>query len=225
MAISFVSADSVYGDGSTLTMPTHQSGDLILLMAARRSNTLPSEETGENWTAITTAQTGSTMSARFAYKVAASGSENVGTWTNAEMVIVAVYRGQHASDPLGGSLASTATASNQMSYGGITMDVTDGTSWVMAFGIHRTATTTGGQAPPTGMSNREDSGAVAPRTGAHDTNAGVTEWTTQVVTASASSDIITFVQEIKADAGAEYDPGDEVSLGSFNQVIFRRAWR
>jgi surface protein len=76
---------------TSATLPAHQAGDLILGFAFRDgSTTSPTRPSG--WTTIDTAS-GTSCSAALGYKVAASGSETTGTWTNANTVIFLVYRG------------------------------------------------------------------------------------------------------------------------------------
>lgn len=80
---------SVTGTDSA-TLPTHQTGDLILAFAFRDgSTTLPTLPSG--WTSLRT-RTATTVSGRLAYKIAQSASETTGTWTNATACIFVVYR-------------------------------------------------------------------------------------------------------------------------------------
>jgi surface protein len=81
---------------TSATLPAHQAGDLILAFAFRDgSTTAPTQPSG--WTSIAAASA-NTCSARFAYKVAASGSETTGTWTNATTTIFLVYRGVNTAN-------------------------------------------------------------------------------------------------------------------------------
>ena len=76
---------------TSASLPTHQTGDLIVAFAFRDgSTTLPTQPTG--WTSIDTAAA-NTCSARLSYKVAASSGESTGVWTNASTVVFLVYRG------------------------------------------------------------------------------------------------------------------------------------
>lgn len=86
LPIEYVSSASAAA--ATVTMPTHQAGDLIVC-CARRATGAPGLPAG--WTNL--AQWGSGSStARVGYKYAASGSESTGTWTSSGDVAVAVYR-------------------------------------------------------------------------------------------------------------------------------------
>jgi len=84
---------------NSATLPAHQAGDLILAFVFRDgSTTLPTQPSG--WTSLT-ARTGSlsgAASCRLGYKIAQSGSETSGTWTNATAAIFVIYRGAYTTD-------------------------------------------------------------------------------------------------------------------------------
>lgn len=90
MAISHVGA--AIASGETVTLPAHQAGDLILGYGytATGSVSLPAGWT--NLEAWSVSAFPVTYYGRLAWKVAASGSESFGTWTNANISTVAVYR-------------------------------------------------------------------------------------------------------------------------------------
>lgn len=89
MAISYVSSASAAAN--TVAMPTHAAGDLIIAFAYRsNSATLPTLPAG--WSSGFNPGGQNTTSMIMGYKVAASGSEATGTWTNATGIAVAVYR-------------------------------------------------------------------------------------------------------------------------------------
>ena len=71
-------------------MPSHRPGDLFLLHAVRTASaTPPSLPAG--WTDL--GSTGANgISARIGYKVAATSSETIGTWTNADILTLGIYR-------------------------------------------------------------------------------------------------------------------------------------
>ncbi len=75
---------------TTITIPTHQAGDLIWILAGRNNATAPSLPAG--WTNLYSGGPGGAQSTRVGYKIAASGSETSGTWTNATGLICVVYR-------------------------------------------------------------------------------------------------------------------------------------
>lgn len=85
---SFVGA--AQASGTTITLPAHQAGDIIVMWAVSGGDTItrPSGWTG-------TSAVGGTKPGRgvLAYKIAASSSEVSGTWSSAKALMVAVYRG------------------------------------------------------------------------------------------------------------------------------------
>lgn len=166
MAISRISSAT---GTNTATLGTHAAGDLILVFAYRDGNTTaPSLASG--FTNIQ-ASGSNTNSARMGWKIAASGSETVGTWTNATSVIAVVYRG---ADGIGGS-AITGGASTTISYPALTMQVTDGSSWVVGAAGHR-STNVAIETAPSGMTNVTSVSDATDEAAWHDTNAGVTSW-------------------------------------------------
>lgn len=128
-AIEFVSAASA--SSSTVTMPTHQAGDMIVVFAAREgSSAAPSIPAG-----YTSHYTGSQASPGagwcIAYKVATSGSESTGTWTGAGRIGVTVYRNAIA---LGTPVSqNTIDSSGDIIYPACALDNSDGTSWGLRF--------------------------------------------------------------------------------------------
>jgi hypothetical protein len=127
MAISFVSvADG--GLGSSVTLSTHATNDLIIIGTRRLSNTPPSLPAG--WTNIE-ASGSDTHSLRVGYKIAASASEVSGTWTNAVGIYSHVFRGIDVADPIGAIGTVSAGVSNNAVANGVTFEVGDGSSWVV----------------------------------------------------------------------------------------------
>jgi len=112
-------------------MPTHQAGDLIIVFASRMASTIPSLVSGYTSLATGNRNVGTgNWGARIAYKIAATSSETVGTWTNAQAVIVAVYRGVAAT----GAIAQNAGASNTtITYPALTLQATNSQSWIIRF--------------------------------------------------------------------------------------------
>lgn len=85
--IEYVSSASAAG--TTVSMPTHQAGDLLIVIAGRSNNTAPGLASG--WTNIENSGSNS-YSVRAAYRVATSSSMATGTWTNAQFMSVLVLR-------------------------------------------------------------------------------------------------------------------------------------
>ena len=89
MAISRVGSASAAA--TSVTLPTHQADDVILIYAYRSgSNTAPSLPSG--WTNIGNSGTGSS-SFRWGWLRATGSGTTSGTWTNATHVHAIIYRG------------------------------------------------------------------------------------------------------------------------------------
>lgn len=112
-------------------MPAHQAGDTIIAFASRDGSTIPTLPPG--WTNIVSENravgTGN-WGARIGYKVAASSSETVGTWTNALAIVVVVYRGVTA---IGASATGSGAANKTITYPALTLQATNNQSWVARF--------------------------------------------------------------------------------------------
>jgi hypothetical protein len=144
VAISLVG----WSSGTTsAVLPAHAVDDAIVIFAFRDgSNTPPIAVAG--FTEINNGGL-NTCSARLHYKRATTTAETSGTWTNATTVIAVVLRGVDWTQPIGGQLASGGS-STTISYPGLTMSRTDGSSMVLAFGGHR-STNVAIQTVPSGM--------------------------------------------------------------------------
>ncbi len=190
MALSFVSSTAYSAASGAL--PTFAAGDLALVAAYRDgSNTAPSLPAG--W--LNVASSGAnTNSMRVGYRVLQGTDTSTGTWTNATEIQVMVLRGQ-ATPHVGGVGSGGANNSNAIIYPALTMTVTDGTSWVIGFAGHRTATDVNAKAA-TGMTSRS---ASVTSQGMH-TAAGVSSFasTAYTTTVNASSGWRSYSVEILA---------------------------
>lgn len=167
MAITFVG--SAIAASSSVTIPAHQAGDLLIIHAVDDA-TVPTLPSG--WTNITSGSGSSNADSRIGYKIAANSGTASGTWTNASITSVSVFRGVDQADPIGAS--ATNTPGSSFAIPGLTLEVTDGTSWVFA-GI---ASYFYDPDPNTasGLTQRtqDDNGPAWNTT--YDTNAGVASW-------------------------------------------------
>ena len=211
--------------GASSCSTTNSTGDLEIAYAGRNGSsgsTAPSLPAG--WTNVGTASINGTGSAdssvRMACKVATGSNEASGTFTNADQLTIHVYSGQR-----GGTTATCASAIlGTPSFFTTTVDTTsttetfnsitngDSSSWVAGFG-YCSACTAGIDTAPTGMSNRS-SRTAPPSIGGHDTNGGVSSWTTADVTLTTAGRIITGTVEIKAPVTRYWVGGS----GSFSQT-------
>jgi hypothetical protein len=186
--VSFVSSATATTT-SISSMPTHKAGDLLLMFAYRNNNnTAPTLPAG--WTNITDTG-GNTNSMRIAFKIAASASETSGTWTNATELNLHVYRNAGGVGAFGAQNGSGTT----LTYGGLTLQNTNGSSQVALFGGHR-STNTAINTPPTGTVLRSDTARAA----GFDTDGGVTSWSqTTVAVGGTSSGWVTGRVELLAN--------------------------
>jgi surface protein len=129
---------------TSATLPTHQAGDLILAFAFRDGSTTQATQPA-GWSAITSATT-TLAAARVSYKIAASGSETTGTWTNATTVIFLVYRGVNIENIATIETVSTGSGTT------VTYNANgfwQGLSRLVAFAGHRSTDTALGTPPGT----------------------------------------------------------------------------
>lgn len=215
MTVAFVGAQA--NAGTTVTIPAHQSGDLILILAFRDGSVqLPSTPaasgTVPSWVLINNSGA-STCSGNFRYFVATGSTTTSGTWTNATEMVCLVYRGVKvigANAVLGGN-------SNIIAYPALTLQRTDNSSWVVGVAGHRSATNV--EVAPTGMTNRASTGTEA---AGHDTNGTVSSWSQQTVTVSASSGWRSWTVELRdatvvvtGEAQAFTAAGQDATLSKF----------
>lgn len=107
MTLSFVGY-ATQASGNTVTIPTHQAGDLIIIYASRGNATPPG--VGSGFMSMQTMANGS-YSYRVGYQIAAAAGTTSGTWTNASRLMVFVYRSTTAFRLprfVGGWLSSTS---------------------------------------------------------------------------------------------------------------------
>lgn len=199
MALSFIGS----ANGTTsVTMPTHRVGDILIGFAFRDgSTTNPTIPTG--WTNVTNTTDGTSCSLSIGYKIAASSSETSGTWTSASRMIVLCYRGQKqdtSATPLG-TIAATAGTTNTLTYTSRTLAASNvtGSSWFIAFAGHRSVDQAL-ETPPTGMTLRDSSVDATCEVAAFDTNGPATaDWpSTNVALAGTASGWQTVVVELKS---------------------------
>jgi hypothetical protein len=185
-SLSYIDSNSA--QAASVAIGTHISGDIIVLFCHRDGSTTAPTLPG-GYTSI--ANSGAnTTSARIGYKIADGTETTTGTCANATSVAYEILRGQDTS-PIGGNAAGGASSSS-IAYNTVTMTRSDGTSWVLGFAGHRTATNVGQN--PAGMSLRTSASDIA----ASDTNGGVSSWSTQSVTVNQTSGWRSYTVEILA---------------------------
>lgn len=202
---------SVFAEGNTLTMPAFQTGDVLVFAAYRDGSatppTIPAAISGHaNWVQKFAGQPGTlSQSAVYGTIVSTTGAETFGTWTNASSVSVQVYRNV-AVGAFGAVLEGTSVTINHPA---VTLQVTDGTSWVTSAAMHRQSDT-GLEVPRTGMVRRAGGPIVTPSSEhqCFDTNGGVATWAAENQNIGGSGGgSVAFALELKT-SGAPGDGGD-----------------
>jgi hypothetical protein len=185
--------------GTTCTLPTTAVGQLIVGACYRSgSNTPCSVPAG--WTVVINSTGANTNSLAVGCKVATSTSETMGTWTNASDVGADIWTGTAAQDTLHckqvgmGVFLENGSTGNSMTYLGLTLARQNNTSWVGAFGGHRTASNL---TAPSGMTLQQSAGS-GPMTAISNTNGTVSSTANQATGVNASSGWRTFTYEVVA---------------------------
>jgi hypothetical protein len=138
---------------TTVTLPTHAAGDIIVLFACRRVAGLPTKPTAggtvPTWTDIQNPQAASSGAscARCVYTVATASNHTSGTWTNATRIIAVVLRGQDAS-PIGGNASGNTAQTFGSTAPAVTLADTSGDSVLLHFYHAFNVGTTGWSAAP-----------------------------------------------------------------------------
>ena len=130
---SFVSAASTAASTSVV-LPAHQAGDLILVIALSTSQatvSIPAAGgTVPTWNAPAASSGGSlpgVSSCRFQWAIATGSSTTSGTWTNANRLAAFVFRNVHQTSPLVANGTSNTTGTTPS----MTLNRTDQTSQVL----------------------------------------------------------------------------------------------
>jgi hypothetical protein len=205
MAISLLGSTSTAATSGTIP-GTYAAGDMIVVFAFRNtSTTVPT--LGSGFTSLATGS-GNTAGARLAFKRATSSSESSGTWTNATSLIILTYSGVAGIGKVGGgnpSATGSSGNSTTVTYPTLTLDNASGSSYVVGVGGHRDSGASMVTAP-TGMTNITGlTSGTTGRTGAHDTNGGVTSWSSQnVAVGGSAAGWLSFTLELIASASFPY---------------------
>lgn len=127
------------GQGTSIAIPAHQVGDLILLAccnAGNLSNTTPTKPSASGtvpaWVDTVNNAGGSFISGlRLSRFVATATNHTSGTWTNSTVMAAVVLRGQNAS-PIGG-VAESGNTGPTTSVPAITLTDSSGASAILQF--------------------------------------------------------------------------------------------
>jgi hypothetical protein len=180
---------SCAASGTSCTLSAVNTGDLVLCGAYRNGSTtapgIPGSNT--NITTAATSATGTTGAERLWCRKASSGSDTgSGTSSNATTVACVAYSGTNVNvtadcntTGIGGFGTNQAKTSATIDYPALTLNVTDGSSWVAGFAGDSAASPTLSSAFTQQATTSSTPGMVV-----GDSNAGVVSWadSTQSVT-------------------------------------------
>lgn len=213
MAISYVGQNAVIAN--TMTLPTHQKGDLLVMFAARDgSTTAPTVPSINGWISAGV-NTGTNCAAVVAFKIANSDAEECGTWDNASGLACHVYRGCLLSGDAIIRKAGTNGTGTTVNYSGIVSMTDAGNSWGLRFAFHSQANTNL-QTAPNNFTNKSNAVSGIEIAG-HDTNGAVSSvsfgsvnvggtsgnWVSQTIEIlQAATEDITYVDSTSADGSS-----------------------
>ena len=137
---------------TSVAIPAHQPGDLILVFTRRASNTTVTKPTASGsvppWADIQAGAGANTLALRGAGYVAHRSDHTTGVWGSAAHIIVLVLRpdaGKILS--LGPSAVGSGNNTQTIIYPALTLADADGSSWVVRCGTRTVAVTAVGTAP------------------------------------------------------------------------------
>lgn len=203
MTISRVGSASA--QATTITIPTHQSGDLILIVANRNNITAATVPSG--WVASSTG--GSGVNTAFAWKLAKSSSETSGTFTNAVALHCAVYRASSGILAMSTSSSGTTASSTTIIYsanGSYRAGSLDNWWIATAFQLNSANSL---ETAPSGMTNiNSEFSAGNWKSVLHDTNASqLSNWASTNVTVTNSAVYITRIMQLFEFDGPAFGGG------------------
>ncbi len=220
MAISRVGSGST--QATTITIPSHQPGDMIVISANRNSSTLPTVPAG--WVAYSVSS--GIAATVVGWKIATSSSETSGTWTNASSLHVAVYRGNAGILSISSAMSVGSGSAANVPYNALANGlvyrpgVLD--NWYIGAAIQLNSTNSL-ETAPSGFTNVSfESSAGVFKSVYHDTAASqLSNWvsaSTTNVTAAAWSSRVIQLFEFNATAfggggGGSYSPIDNILIG------------
>jgi hypothetical protein len=178
------------------------SGDAIVVFAHHDGSTAPptpptvaltSPAATASQYALLVQGGANTNAAILGVRISDGTETTTGTWTGATSIAAVIYRGANVA-PIG-NFASGGASSATLAYNTFTLNKTDGSSWVIGFAAHRTATNV--TSAPTNMTLVTSATDIA----VSDTNAGVSSWSTQTTGVNATSGWRSYAVELLAQTG------------------------
>jgi hypothetical protein len=148
MSINLVGTASAFA--ASVSLPSHQKGDIFLAAALRTNNVTASLPAG--WVGISSAGTNN-LSMRLGFRVAQSSIETSGTWFNATGLSVIILRPTAGTIAVPGASSQVAATSTSVTYGAVA-GIVAGDNYLdqsfVAFGVTLT-NTNAIETPPSGM--------------------------------------------------------------------------
>ncbi len=192
---TFVGVDMVAT--TSITIPAHLTGDLIMMFAYRNDNDGPTIPAG--WTVISSPISETNFFSGVYYQIATSAGTVSGTWTSANILGVLVLR-DVASTAIG-NVTSNSGGGTTVTYPSNTFNATDGTSVGIGFGCSRANDSTFASTAPTGMTNRDSQAGGNGSCGIH-TSAADTGFDTASVSTATSGKNGAFIIEVGGSGGS-----------------------
>ena len=138
---------------TSVLLPAHAAGDLILLFAQRNSNAAPTTPaaggTVPAWTIALGATGANAQSIKFAWAFATASDTTTGVWTNTGQLAVLILRPAAGKVlAVGPSSSGTAPTTQTIVYPALTLSTLGGTSWGVRCGSRGATDTEVANAPP-----------------------------------------------------------------------------
>ncbi|WP_264077848.1 hypothetical protein [Mycolicibacterium houstonense] len=164
-AVSIIATNTSTASTS-IAIPAHQVGDIIILVAAQTGVSAAPTKPAAGGTVpawVTIDQTSAAGGMHTVSHVATATNTTSGSWTGADAMAAIVLRGQRSTNPVGGH-AITANIGTTFTAPAVTLAVTDGTSVL----IHAYATsnlTSAWPAAPSGYTKQSSAGSTSTKGG------------------------------------------------------------
>jgi hypothetical protein len=207
MSISRASFTSALSD--SIAIGSHQTGDLIFIFAGRTNTTPATVPSG--WVQMGSGGANG-VSTNSGWKIAQSSSETSGTWTNASVLICAVYRADTGilafSTAANGSTATGTSISFPSLTNGLVYRAGSLDNWYLGIAMQLNSANSL-ETAPSGMTNvAVESSSGVWKAVLHDTNASqLSNWVTAATTVTTSSPFTTRVFQLFEFDGPSFGGG------------------
>jgi hypothetical protein len=200
MTITVSGTPQATANNTSITLPTHAVGNIIILWVYSISTTQATKPTASGtvpaWVDIDNPTGANSNAGRTAYFVATATNHTSGTWTGANDMCAIVLAGQ-ASSPIGGHGTSSA-ASGTPTAPAVTMTATDGSSFLLHFFGANSSFAMSWSAAPSGYTQRASAVGSFAAGACMDSKTTTTADGTCAQTASGQSTSFTATLEIVA---------------------------